>query len=151
MNYHANHLRFGRVSQANQAYSLTSTTFQRRPIFHSFSSARLLINSMAKADHERLCSTLAFVVMPDHFHWVIQLADLSTLSQLVGRVKREISYLLHQRGLCRGSIWQHGFYDHAIRNENDLLPICRYVVANPLRAGLVKSVKDYPYWDCVYL
>ncbi|MCF6281296.1 MAG: hypothetical protein L3J28_03650 [Candidatus Polarisedimenticolaceae bacterium] len=42
-------------------------------------------------------------------------------------------------------------HDRAIRKEEDLVAIARYIVANPLRAGLVKSIKDYPHWDCVWL
>ncbi len=44
-------------------------------------------------------------------------------------------------------MWQKGFHDHAIREEEDLRAVARYVVANPVRAGLVQSVRDYPHWD----
>jgi hypothetical protein len=37
-----------------------------------------------------------------------------------------------------------------IRREEDLVSIARYIVANPLRAGIVKSVREYPHWDAVW-
>lgn len=60
-------------------------------------------------------------------------------------VKGSIS---HKAG---GPLWQNGFHDRAIRNESDLLPAARYVIANPIRAGLVSSVCDYPYWNAKWL
>jgi len=38
-----------------------------------------------------------------------------------------------------------------LRNDEDLLDVARYVVANPVRAGLVPRVGDYPFWNAVWL
>ncbi|MNO00306.1 hypothetical protein D3C81_2201730 [compost metagenome] len=48
-------------------------------------------------------------------------------------------------------LWQRGFHDHALRREEDLAAVARYVVANPLRAKLVPRLGDYPHWDAVWL
>ncbi len=88
--------------------------------------------------------TLAFVVMPDHLHWLLELRQES-LSRLVGRVK---SITAKRIG---GRVWQDGFHDRALRKEEDLRAMARYVVANPLRAGLVERIGDYPHWDAVWL
>ena len=48
-------------------------------------------------------------------------------------------------------VWASAYHDHAIRDDEDLRAVARYIVANPLRAGLVKSVADYPFWDAVWL
>jgi putative transposase len=50
-----------------------------------------------------------------------------------------------------GSIWQDGYHDHALRREENIREVARYIVANPLRAGLVKSVRQYPHWDAKWL
>lgn len=46
-----------------------------------------------------------------------------------------------------GPIWQTGFYDHALRRDEDVREVARYVVANPVRAGLAARVGAYPHWD----
>jgi REP element-mobilizing transposase RayT len=51
----------------------------------------------------------------------------------------------------RGPLWQRGFHDRAVRREEDLQAVARYIVANPLRAGLVRRVHDYPLWDAKWL
>ena len=48
-------------------------------------------------------------------------------------------------------LWQTGFHDHALRREEDLAATARYLIANPLRAGLVQRVGDYPFWDAVWV
>ena len=48
-------------------------------------------------------------------------------------------------------MWQAAFHDHALRKEENLHEIARYIVANPLRAGLVSSLAEYPHWDAVWL
>ncbi|MFG1491307.1 transposase, partial [Oceanospirillum sp. HFRX-1_2] len=50
-----------------------------------------------------------------------------------------------------GKLWQPGFYDRALRRENDRKAIARYIVANPLRKGIVKSVSDYSFWNSDFL
>jgi putative transposase len=83
--------------------------------------------------------------MPDHLHWLFALGDRLPLSRVVGAVKSLSAHRIGHR------IWQTGFHDHALRREEDVLGTARYVVANPLRAGLVRSLRDYPHWDAVWL
>jgi REP element-mobilizing transposase RayT len=48
-------------------------------------------------------------------------------------------------------IWQKGFYDRALRSDEAVVAVARYIVANPLRAGIVESVGEYPFWDAVWV
>ena len=50
-----------------------------------------------------------------------------------------------------GQVWQPAYHDHALRAEDDLLVCARYLVANPVRAELVRSAHKYPYWNAVWL
>jgi len=138
-------LRKGRVSLAGQVYHITTVTLERMPVFAELRPARLLINSLHEAQLRNEAETLAFVVMPDHLHWLLQLGANATLSRVVGAVKTTTAHRLGKR------IWQDGFHDHALRGEEDLAEFARYIVANPLRAGLVKRLGNYPHWDAVWL
>ena len=44
-----------------------------------------------------------------------------------------------------------GIRNHAVRVEEDVRQIARYIVANPLRAGLVRDLGEYSLWDCAWL
>ncbi len=142
---HAHRLRSGRYSQSGQVYMITVVTAERRRIFEHFSAARTLIGHLKTANDLQTASTLAFVVMPDHLHWLMQLGEGATLSQVVRGVK---SLTSHRLGY---PVWQRGYHDHAVRHDEDLKAMSRYVIANPIRAGLVSSVGDYPHWDAVWV
>ena len=94
--------------------------------------------------------TLAWVLMPDHLHWLLQLGD-ATLGEVVGSMKSRSARAVNARLARMGNVWQKGFHDHAVRAEEDLRALARYVLANPLRAGLVKRIGDYPLWDAHWL
>ena len=142
---HAHRLRAGRYSQAGRIYLVTTVTRHRRPVFRSLPAARCLIRTLQEEQRRGRADTLAFVVMPDHLHWLLQLAGPADLSQVIQAVK---SVTAHRIG---GKIWQDGFHDHALRKDENLLKTARYIVANPLRAGLVTRLGDYPHWDAIWL
>ncbi len=52
---------------------------------------------------------------------------------------------------AQGPIWQKGYMDRAIRHEDKLVRVARYIVANPLRAGIVEHIGDYPLWDSLWM
>jgi putative transposase len=142
-------LRRGRVSIPNQIYHLTSTTRGRQPLFINLKLARALVQSLHKP--EMHCQTLAYVVMPDHFHWLLQLDEKGdSISKLMQSIKTSTAAAA-RRQFGTGRIWSDGFYDRAIRREEDLQAVARYIIANPVRAGLVCRVGDYPHWDAIWV
>ncbi len=142
---HANDLRKGRVSIPGHFYCVTAVTLRREPVFSDFHSARVLIGALREAQLRDEAMTLAFVVMPDHFHWLMQLGMATPLSKVVGAIKAVTAHRLGRR------MWQDGFHDHALREDEALAGVGRYIAANPLRAGLVERLGDYPHWDAVWL
>lgn len=111
---------------------------------------RLLVDKLRQVQKRQLADSLAWVVMPDHIHWLLQLNSHS-LSRIVQRVKSKSAIAINRAKGCSGPFWQSGFHDINVRTEDSLVGFARYIVANPVRAGLVKSVRDYPLWDAVWL
>jgi REP element-mobilizing transposase RayT len=144
-------LRLGRYSCRDHVYHVIACTRDRLPFFEGFRSARVVIRELRHADLAGRAETLAFVVMPDHVHWLLRLRGPTSLSRTVQLMKvfsaRHVNSLLRRKG----SLWQRGFYDHAIRTEESLEETARYIVANPLRAGLVGRIGEFPHWDAVWL
>jgi REP element-mobilizing transposase RayT len=145
-----NDLRKGRVSESGREYFVTIVTRNRVAWFEDFRRARTLIEQMSHAERTQQITWLAWVVMPDHLHGLIRLhhGDLSgTIKGFKARSARRIN-----RSLGRtGAFWQPSFFDRALRADEDRRAVARYIVANPLRAGLVTWIGDYPHWDSVWL
>ncbi len=144
-------LRVGRRSAPNQIYHVITATHQREDVFSSFTLGREVVHKLREARESDLASTIAFVVMPDHMHWLMQLGHKQTLSECVRWVKARSAYAVNRRRMSTRPVWQSGFFDAAVRHEESLVALSRYIVANPLRAGLVDSIGDYPLWDAVWM
>ena len=142
-------LRKGRVSLPNNVYHITTTTVSRRPIFTDLYIAREVVKCIHHP--QRNTATMAYVIMPDHMHWLMQLGEEVELSREVGDVKSISTRMINRLQGERGSIWQSGFHDHAVRQDEELRRVARYIIANPLRAGLVKDIGRYSLWDAVWL
>jgi REP element-mobilizing transposase RayT len=139
-------LRKGRFSEAGRAYLITTVTQGRNQFFSDWRAGRDVAHAIADSPVE----TLAWALMPDHLHWLLQLGD-ATLGGVVGSMKSRSARAVNARLGRNGNLWQKGFHDHAVRAEEDLRSLARYVVANPLRAGLVRQIGDYPLWDAHWL
>lgn len=79
---------------------------------------------------------LAWCIMPNHVHVVVRPQGANTLPLILHRWKgysaRRINRLLERRG----TLWRSESYDHLIRNDADLRHAVKYVLENPVKAGL---------------
>ncbi|MBV6667797.1 transposase [Xanthomonas euvesicatoria pv. alangii] len=143
-------LRRGRQSSAHSAYLLTTATWQRRAVFADFLIAATACRAFTKATpcDARL---LAWVLMPDHVHWLLQLGSDTALSDAVSRMKACSARAANAQRQSRAPVWSRSYHDHALRTDDDLPAAARYIIANPRRAGLVTRAGDYPFWDAVWL
>lgn len=140
-----NNLRKGRVSAPFHYYFVTIVTRDRIPYFTDFYLARELINNMRHFHEQKIISSLSWVLMPDHLHWLFHLTDKLDLSEFVRRFKGKSSRLLNEHLGRQGGFWQPAFYDRALRKDEDLREIACYIVANPLRADLVERLEEYSH------
>ncbi|NWA84491.1 transposase [Pseudomonas sp. D2002] len=143
-------LRRGRYSESGRAYLVTAVVYERRSVFTNFRVGRLLVDELKQAHDLNLVNSLAWVIMPDHFHWLFELRD-ATLPDVMKRVKSRSTLAINRACGTQGAFWQSGYHDRAARAEENLIKIARYIIANPLRAGLVEHIGNYPLWDAAWL
>jgi putative transposase len=142
-------LRRGRFSQRGQVYLVTFVTVGRRRLFLDPRLAHVAARVMADSRNWQCSRLLAWVLMPDHWHGLIELGEDQVLSNVVGRIKANSSRELRLAS-PRLAVWAAGFHDRALRDEDDLEDNARYLAMNPVRAGLVWRAGDYSYWDAVW-
>jgi putative transposase len=83
----------------------------------------------------------AWVVLPDHFHAVLQVGDES-ISDVMHRFKIQY-YHLHRRHFGPGRVWQNRFWEHVVRDQEDLNKRINYVHYNPVHHGLIADPFAY--------
>lgn len=148
--YHARRLRAGRWSEAGRPYLVTIVTHERRSLFSHWAVACACARCIHQAPGHLDLAPLAWVIMPDHLHWLFVLGE-RPLADVLCRFKGYAAHRINQARGHTGSVWQRGYHDHAVRRERDLRALARYVITNPIRAGLCERAGDYPFWDAAWL
>lgn len=139
-------LLIGRASRPGAFYTITTVTHARKALFLRPALAAAVAEELDRSEAE----TFTWVVMPDHVHWLLQLRT-APLSECVQVFKSRAARAVNALQGTRGPVWQRGFYDHRLRDGEDLQAQARYIVANPLRRGLVRRIEDYPHWHCRWI
>lgn len=143
-------LRAGRISLSGQVYLVTFTTQDRHKLFADCGMAMTVSRAIADRRLWYRSRLLAWTLMPDHWHGLVELGS-DDLSVCVQRLKTNTARILRNRYPETQAVWAKAFHDRAIRSDENLLDTARYIIANPIRAGLVQRVGQYPYWDAVWL
>ena len=124
------------------AYFISTQTLDRKPFFRHDRWAQLMIATLdhyAKADFV----LHACVVMPDHLH--VLMTPSVSVEKSVQLVKGGFSFRAKRELDWKGEIWQPGFTDHRVRDEEDWEHHIEYIRQNPVRARLVGDSVVYPY------
>ena len=125
-------------------YFLTTCTYQRRPTFRDHDIATQTIEQFRTTSRVEEFELLAYCVMPDHAHLLVEgLTQRSDFRRFAKMVKQRsgAAYAL----TSDKPLWQKGYYEHVLREEEDAKEIAKYIIANPVRAALVDSPDRYPY------
>ncbi len=83
----------------------------------------------------------AWVIMPDHFHVILNIEN-NDISYIMQNFKLRYALQYRKQGGI-GKCWQNRFWDHMIRDQDDLKHHVDYIHYNPVKHGLVKSPFDY--------
>ncbi|PZS70137.1 REP-associated tyrosine transposase [Stenotrophomonas maltophilia] len=137
-------LRNGRWSQTGNVYAITAVTHARRRWFHDGANADLLVEALRTVERTGRTYSLAWVIMPDHLHWLIELRS-GTLAGCMQILKSRSGRSIATRVDANAPIWQPGYYDHALRSDECLRTQAVYIAANPVRAGLANCLGEYPH------
>ncbi len=147
---------------AGGTYFFTVVTHQREPLFSEADARRNLREAFTIARKHNPFDVLSIVLLPDHFHVVLELplgdCDYTVrIRQIKTLFTRELARCSNtKKGLSRSrskrgehNVWQRRFYEHTVRDEEDLSRCVDYIHVNPVKHKLVKRVRDWP-WSSVH-
>ena len=120
---------------------ITCVTHQRRQIL--IEDIDLLKSAFRNVWRHTKFDLLAHVVLPDHFHCIINPRG-KDYANIVQRVKMSFGMLYRTKaGMTTGRIWQHRFWDHLIRDQDDMNRHADYIHFNPVKHGFVDRPFDW--------
>lgn len=91
---------------------------------------------------------LAWVVMPNHVHAMLEQLEGYPLGEIVHSWKRFTANRINRRRKTSGVVWAADYFDRYIRNADHYDFAVAYIEHNPVRAGLVAKPKDWPFSSC---
>jgi putative transposase len=125
-------------------YSLAFTTWDRRQHFANAPIVDLVLQQVLRATTDHGFQMIAYCFMPDHLHLLVEGLDAdSDLLAFVTAAKKYSGYYFAERTGQR--LWQRYGYERVVRGEVERFQTLRYIVNNPVVAGLVTRAADYPF------
>lgn len=133
-----------RIEYAGAYYHVLSRGNNQRPIFLSDHDRNTFLKTLARLSERFEVDILAFVLMDNHYHLLLRTnrPNLSKSMQWLGTTYTTIFNLRHSR---KGHLFQGRFKSILVENEPYLMRLSCYIHRNPLRAGIIQRLLDYPW------
>lgn len=127
-----------------QRYFLTFCTARRHPAFESADLVETCLRQFRRAATAEAFAIVAYCFMPDHVHLVVcGMGEASDLQAFMISCKKVTGFEYSRRH--RRRLWQPSYYDRVLRDDESTEAVVRYVLENPVRAGLAKEIGEYPF------
>ena len=170
--------RLRHIYEPNMTYLITTITRRRERLFEDARFAQIAHEDIAFYARKFGMISVAHTIMPDHIHWVMHPSpedferfvreeqakgkrskyghapERFYLSKIMEDYKRHTAHVINElRDAPYAEVWQEGFRDDALRVPDAIHGAVKYVMLNPVKAGLVERPEDYPYlsWNADWL
>ena len=125
-------------------YFLTFCTCGRERVFASGESVDLVRTQFLRAADDEQFAIVIECFMPDHVHLLAEgTTERADGRRFISRAKQFSGFYYRQR--FGRALWQRYGYERVLRTEDDTLGVAKYILENPVRAGLVRSPQDYQF------
>lgn len=149
---------YRRIFQPGGTFFFTVVTHRRRSFLCQQESRDCLRTAIDKVRNDRPFEVLAFVLLPEHFHCIWKLPEEDAdFSVRMACIKKEFTHLwlagggdevkissARKKHRERG-VWQRRFWEHTIRDEDDLAHHVNYIHYNPVKHELVKCPHQWSF------
>ncbi len=104
----------------------------------------LVLSQILRAAAEEHVAVIAYCFMPDHVHLLIEgRAASSDCRRFIARAKQFSAF--HYARTFGGRLWQRYGFERTLRDDERTTVVARYILENPVRAGLARTPEAYPY------
>ena len=125
-------------------YFVTTRTAGGRSLFQTERMANLFIEVLRSYVRAGKFTVHDFVVMPNHVHILITLPGAIGVEKAMQLIKGGFSFRANKELGFRGEVWQPGFSDERVNDEESSRRHREYINNNPVKAGLAISAEEYP-------
>jgi putative transposase len=132
-----------RYYSEGNTYFVSCVTYQHQPLLVVHQD--IFWSTFAEVRQDIPLELRHWVLIPDHFHMLVT-PHGNTLSEFMRRFKVTCAARYRQRlHVIRGRFWQNRFWDHVIRDDDDMQWHANYIYINPIKHGLVTAAEKWQY------
>jgi len=131
-------------------YHIFNRGSARSAVFHNGEDYTQFTKILSRYAKERKLRIYHWVLMPNHYHVLLELDHPEALSSIMAGIDRSYVHYHHKAHSSVGHLWQGRFKSQAIEKDRYLLNCGRYIERNPVKAGMVDYAEDYPYSSAAY-
>jgi putative transposase len=125
-------------------YFLTFCARDRLPVFMETEIAVQTLAQFRRTSTLERFVILAYCLMPNHAHLLVEGSGIESDFKRFAKMAKQRSGGAYARSR-HARLWQEGYYERVLREHDDPRPLARYIINNPVRAGLVESPADYAF------
>jgi putative transposase len=133
-----------------QVHLVVFDTHEQRHHFAEAAAASTAARALQASTGDGGTRLLAWVLLPDRWHGLVEVAPHDALPRFVARIKAAMARSLRDADPQRERIWSTTWQDRPLRTDGMILECARHLVLSPVRAGLVEHAVDYPFWDAIW-
>lgn len=140
-------MNYKRLFIENTYVFLTLVTYKRKKIL--IENIEILRNSFKECKKKYDFDIFSIVIIPDYIHMIIKPKNIDEYPKIIGQIKMHFtknSNIAYEVNNSReANIWQRRYWEHTIRDEDDLYRHMDYIHYNPIKHAYVKSAKEWEY------
>jgi len=136
--------RLARIVIPGLPHHVTQRGNRRQPVFFRDDDYRAYLALLTEHARAAGVGVWAWCLMPNHVHLMLTPSTSDGLRACLADAHRRYSSMVNQREGWRGYLWQGRFASFPM-DERHMLACARYIELNPVRAGLAKRPRDWPW------
>jgi putative transposase len=106
---------------------------------------RAFLRALAQTQRRYPYRLYGYCLMSNHFHLMLEPLPGQSISRILQSLTVAHTWRYHREHRTVGHVWQGRFKSPIVQSDEHALTVLRYVEANPLRAGMVTDLRDYPW------
>jgi REP-associated tyrosine transposase len=140
--------RIARAIADNCCYHLINRGNGRQRVFHKDGDYHAFIDLLLEARGKYGVKLLAWCLMPNHFHLLVQPSQADLLNKWMQWLMTTHVRRYHKHYGSSGHVWQGRYKSFIVQDDEHLLTVIRYIEGNPVRAMLAQTVGQWPWSSC---
>lgn len=125
-------------------FHVTIRGVRRLPVFHDDSDRRIFLWLVGRSVRSHQWACFAFVLMTTHYHLLLQ-TPRPNLASGMQRLNSQYAQGFNRRHGFKGHVFEERYTSVHVQTDSHLLESFRYIVLNPVRAGLCHTAEEWAW------